>query len=243
MAHLYFCTQPGPYAPGALLNLAGDEAHHAYKVARLTAGETTLMGDGKGHQATVRIESVSSLGVTGVVVEAFAHPVEQPRVWLAQALAKGDRDEMAIQTATELGVFGIIPVTAARSVSQWRGDKVASGVARWEKIVTQASKQSLRAWVPEVWNPLAPNEIRQAMPEAHIIVLDPEATIALSSVECHPTTPIVLVVGPEGGLEPAEIEALEQVGATRAVLGKTVLRTSSAGPAALAVINMKVGRW
>lgn len=243
MAHLYFCKEPGPYAPGAVLHLDGDEAHHASRVARLTVGQNTLMGDGQGHHATVRIESVSGRNVTGVVLEASFHPVEEPRVWLAQALAKGDRDEMAIQTATELGVFGVIPVRAQRSVSQWRGDKVASGVARWKKIVTQASKQSLRAWVPEVWDPVAPHDIAQALPEAHIIVLDPDATTALSGVECDSTTPIVIVVGPEGGFDAAELEALEKAGATRAVLGETVLRTSSAGPAALAIINMKVGRW
>lgn len=243
MAHLYFSSEMGPYTPGSVLRLEGDEAHHAHRVARLTVGQNTLMGDGEGHLATVRIESVSSRDVTGLVLEAAVHLVEEPRVWLAQALAKGDRDEMAIQTATELGVFGVIPVRAARSVSQWRGDKVASGVARWKKIVTQASKQSLRAWVPEVSNPVAPEDIARAMPEARIIVLDPGAPTALSSVQWNHSTPIVIVVGPEGGFEPAEIDALEEAGAVRAVLGSTVLRTSSAGPAALAVVNMNLGRW
>lgn len=243
MAHLYFCDESGPFALGASLSLVGEEAHHAFRVARLTAGESTLIGDGEGHTAEVRIDRVTGQEVTGVVVEAFAHPVEEPRVWLAQALAKGDRDELAIQTATELGVYGVIPLSARRSVSQWRGDKVHSGVARWTKIVTQASKQSLRAWIPEVREPVTVGDLSQAMPEARIIVLDPTASTPLSSLRLDRESPIVLVVGPEGGFDGAEIEALEQAGATRAVLGKTVLRTSSAGPAAVAVVNIQLGRW
>jgi len=243
VAHLYFSHQQGPYQVGQSLGLDSDEAHHAFRVARVTAGEKVLFGDGSGNLATVQIESVGADQVVGVVLETEVRPADEPGVWLAQALAKGDRDELAIQTATELGVSGVIPLAAARSVSRWRGDKAVTGVARWTKIVTQASKQSLRPWIPEVLEPHEPQNLAKAVPGAQIIVLHPEVSTALSDIDYDLGRPIVLVVGPEGGFDDAEIWALEHSGARIARLGSTVLRTSSAGPAALAVVNVKLGRW
>ena len=243
MANLYLTGEPGPFHVGQTLVLTGDEAHHAARVGRLNVGENTLFGDGQGHTAFVVVESVTSREIHAQVQEARVHAGEEPRVWLAQALAKGDRDELAIQTATELGVFGIIPLKAHRSVSQWRGDKVVSGVERWQKIVTQASKQSLRAFVPEVLAPCEVHDLSTRVPGARIIALDPEAETPLSALDMDDRTPLVLVVGPEGGLDPQEIQHVEQAGGVQARLGSTVLRTSSAGPAALAVVNVKLRRW
>lgn len=243
MANLYLTLAPGPYHVGQTLVLTGDEAHHAARVGRLTVGENTLVGDGLGHTAAVVVESVTRREVHATVTEAQVHAIEEPRVWLAQALAKGDRDELAIQTATELGVYGIIPLLARRSVSQWRGDKLVSGVERWKKIVTQASKQSLRAHVPEVLPPCGVRDLSTAVPGARIIALDPEAETPLSAIDVDDHTPVVLVVGPEGGLDPDEIQYVDKAGGVHARLGSTVLRTSSAGPAALAVLNVKLRRW
>ena len=166
-----------------------------------------------------------------------------PEIWLAQALAKGDRDERAIQASTELGIDRVIPYQATRSISTWKGDKVAKGVARWTKIVTEATKQALRAYVPLVSEPQTTAELGACASECQIVVLDPLATETLSQFRPVGDRPILLVVGPEGGLSPEELGTLEKSGATRRKLGESVLRTSSAGPAALAVLNVTLGRW
>jgi 16S rRNA (uracil1498-N3)-methyltransferase len=243
VAHLYWTEQPGPFEPGEIVELVGSEAHHAARVGRLTVGETTRVGDGAGFMASAVVEVVGGSKVSLRILDANSHPLVEPQIWLAQALAKGDRDELAIQTATELGVFGVIPFVAKRSVSQWRLDKVASGIARWKKIVEQASKQSLRAWVPEVRSPLSDSEILETFQDAQILVLQPGASQSLSEIPLDGTKSLVVVVGPEGGLEPQEIARFEHAGARLVRLGSTVLRTSSAGPAALAVLNHRLGRF
>lgn len=242
VANLYHTEQRGPFVPGEIVALTGDEAHHAARVGRLKVGDHTLVGDGCGSLASAAVETVHGKQVELKILEAHTHPIPEPRIWLAQALAKGDRDELAIQVATELGVFGVIPFSAQRSVSQWRGDKISSGVARWQKIVEQASKQALRAWVPEVWEPIVATEIPGAIEGAQVLVLVPGASESLSTVALDETKPIVVVVGPEGGLDQQEISDLERGGATPVRVGSTVLRTSSAGPAALAVLHHRLGR-
>jgi 16S rRNA (uracil1498-N3)-methyltransferase len=158
-----------------------------------------------------------------------------------QALAKGDRDELAVQAATELGVSGVIPWAAERSVTRWEGAKLEKGRARWEAIVREASKQSIRAWVPEVGELVSTGSMISI--RGRVLVLDPTAEVALSSVALPDEGRILLVVGPEGGISPRELELLEQAGATRVRLGSEILRTSTAGPAAIAVLNARLGRW
>jgi 16S rRNA (uracil1498-N3)-methyltransferase len=137
----------------------------------------------------------------------------------------------------------VIPYQASRSISTWKDDKVDKGVARWTKIVTEATKQALRAYIPQVSEPQSTAGLCSLANECQIVVLDPLATETLSQFRPAGDRPILLVVGPEGGLSPEELSALEKSGATRRKLGESVLRTSSAGPAALAVLNVTLGRW
>jgi 16S rRNA (uracil1498-N3)-methyltransferase len=134
--------------------------------------------------------------------------------YLAQALAKGDRDELAIQAATELGVDGIIPWLAARSISRWEGAKIAKGQDRWLAVVREATKQSARAWLPEVQRLTTTKDLAALGELCQLIVLDPLAELSLTQLESPvprfedrpdgPPRSIVLVVGPEGGISPAE---------------------------------------
>jgi len=243
VSHLYFSEQPGPYQPGQNVSLSADEAHHASTVARLGRGETTLVSDGDGTCATARVSEITPGRVTLEVLESEFQEPSQPELWLVQALAKGDRDETAIQMACELGVDRVFPFQAARSISVWRGDKVAKGHARWVKIVTEASKQSLRARIPEVVELATLGTLVELATECELVVLDPDADNRLSDFTPQGTKPVVIVVGPEGGLDPREVQTLVGAGAVALKLGDTVLRTSSAGPAALAVMNVVVGRW
>ncbi|HEY8282246.1 MAG TPA: 16S rRNA (uracil(1498)-N(3))-methyltransferase, partial [Leifsonia sp.] len=166
----------------------------------------------------------------------------RPAITLVQALAKGDRDELAVQAATELGVDRVVPWAAARSISRWEGPKVAKGRDRWASIVREAAKQSIRAWVPAVSELATTADIVSFCAHARVLVLEPDAPEPLTGVRPDERE-LVLVVGPEGGIAPQELDALRQAGAELVRLGDTVLRTSTAGPAALAVLNASLGRW
>lgn len=243
MSSLFYADDLAEHGGGSLVTVDGREAHHAV-VNRLRVGEQVLLGDGRGTLADATVEAVSSSSVSFRIAEPRRQERPVPEVWLAQALAKGDRDELAIQAATEVGVSGVIPLQAARSISRWSGPKLEKGVARWMTIVREASKQAIRSWVPDVTTPLAPGDL--ASDGDLVLVLDPRAEIRLAdAVRAVPASArrIVLAVGPEGGFTPDEVERLAASGAVPVVLGDTVLRTSTAGPAAIAVTNVALGRW
>lgn len=242
MAHFYLDESLETAVPGDRVSITGPEARHAVTVSRLGVGESIAIGNGAGLVASgvVVIAEHTELAIEVATVELSAR--RSPAVFLAQALAKGDRDELAIQAASELGVDGVIPWTAARSISRWEGAKVAKGRDRWTAIVREASKQSLRAWIPDVLDLVSTRQLVALAPGARMLVLEPTAQTALSELELDDRD-LILIVGPEGGIASHELEALAAVGATAVRLGAEVLRTSTAGPAALAVLNAKLGRW
>src|SRR6478736_4299259 len=163
---------------GARVEVTGDEARHALQVARVRPGERLAIGDGRGTVVRGAVVEAAA-GVLAVLVDDVAHePAPTPQVWLAQALAKGDRDELAVQAATELGVSGVIPWAAERSVSRWEGAKVARGEERWRAIVREAAKQAIRPRVPEV-AALATTAQLAAL-DGLTIVLEPSADVPLT---------------------------------------------------------------
>jgi 16S rRNA (uracil1498-N3)-methyltransferase len=234
MASLYLSEYLESASVGDSIALDGDEAKHAVTVARTRVGERLAIGNGRGLVARGVVSSLDPFALT--VDEIRLEPPADPQLWLVQALAKGDRDELAVQAATELGVSGVIPWAAERSVSRWEGAKLEKGRLRWEAIVREASKQSIRAWMPVV-EPLATTA------QVSGLVLDPTATIALTEVPLPESGRISLVVGPEGGISPRELDLLQKQGSVRVRLGSEILRTSTAGPAAIAVLNARLGRW
>ena len=189
------------------------------------------------------VQESSAQRVTLVVASVEDVAPLTPEVWLVQALAKGDRDERAVEACTELGVDRIIPWQAARSVARWSGAKIEKSVARWQRIAGEASKQSLRAWVPGVENMVELQQLVDMASSTRMVLLEPMASLALHQAIPAGDQPVVLVVGPEGGISPQEREALENAGATSASLGPLVMRTSTAGVAALSVLNHTLGRF
>lgn len=240
---LHFLVDDAPLTAdvGDLVSLGGAEAHHAAVVRRVRVGEAVTLGDGRGAWLRGTVASVSPKQVEVRVDERRDVAAPGQELILVQALAKGDRDELAVQAATELGVDGIVPWQSARSVSRWDAAKAAKGVARWQSIVREAAKQAHRAWVPSVREPLTTAQLASA--EGRVLVLEPTASAPLSQIDLSGADRIVLVVGPEGGIAPEELTALTAGGATLVRLGETVLRTSTAGPAALAVVSARLGRW
>lgn len=246
MASLYLNPElePADAEVGARVSVTGDEARHAVTVARVRVGERIAIGDGSGFLVWGAVVAASAAELAIEVDEVRHDPEPEPPIWLAQALAKGDRDELAVQAATELGAAGVIPWAAERSVSRWEGAKAAKGRERWGSIVREASKQAIRSRVPEVAE-VASTQQLAARPGA-LFVLDPLGDVALTEVALDSAAAqqrMTLVVGPEGGIAPREFETLAAAGARRVRLGAEVLRTSTAGPAALAVLNARLGRW
>jgi 16S rRNA (uracil1498-N3)-methyltransferase len=224
----------------SIVQVTGVEARHAITVARVRVGERVSVSDGDGLLASGAVISTDAGVVTVEVESAARHPAPVPELWLAQALAKGDRDELAIQAATELGVSGVTPWAAERSISRWEGAKAAKGRERWAAIVREATKQSIRSRVPVV-DPIVTTSALAKLP-GRILVLEPDSSTRLTDVPLDGER-ITLVVGPEGGIAPRELDALAGAGATLVRLGSEVLRTSTAGPAALAVLSARLGRW
>ncbi|WP_309128527.1 16S rRNA (uracil(1498)-N(3))-methyltransferase [Microbacterium sp.] len=227
---------------GELITLTGAEAKHAAVVRRVRVGESVSIGDGSGVWLEGSVEDVSASQVSVRIARRSVQDEPESRIVLAQALAKGDRDELAVQAACELGVDEIVPWQAARSVSRWEGAKAAKGRERWSSIVREAAKQAHRAWIPDVAEVQSTARLAQRAAGSRMLLLDPWADTQLSSIRPDGRE-IVLVVGPEGGIAPEELERLEAAGAERVRLGDTVLRTSTAGPAAIAVLSAMLGRW
>jgi 16S rRNA (uracil1498-N3)-methyltransferase len=242
VAHFYLNEELLSAVIGEHVTVGGPEARHAVTVSRIAPGETISVGNGSGLVVTGSVVSADHAQFVVEVSRVVETPPASPAIWLVQALAKGDRDEHAVQQATELGVDGVIPWSAQRSIVKWEGAKVRKGHDRWSAIVREATKQSVRPWVPEVGD-LASTTVLAALAKVtRMLVLEPTAEVALSAIETDDRD-VVLVVGPEGGIAPAELSRLEAAGATAVRLGSTVLRTSSAGPAAIAVLNARLGRW
>ncbi|GAA4432616.1 16S rRNA (uracil(1498)-N(3))-methyltransferase [Georgenia halophila] len=247
---------------GGRVTLRGDEARHAATVRRIRTGEEVDLVDGAGLRVTGTVDGAARDALTVTVTGVTHEPPPAVRLVLVQALAKGGRDEQAVEAATELGVDAVVPWQAGRSVSVWAGaEKAAKGHRRWEAVVASAAKQSRRAWVPAVRELVTTSDLTAAAASAvgaggSVLVLHESATTPMTaavlpeagtagSVAGGAARPaeVAVVVGPEGGITDHEADALAGAGAQIVLAGPHVLRTSTAGPAALAVLAGRLGRW
>lgn len=241
-----FLTEPGSLAQvqvGADYTLAGPEGRHAATVKRLRAGERLLVADGAGRRITGTVAQCAAGELTLTVDEIEDEPLEGPSFTLVQALAKGDRDEAAIEAATEYGVDKVVPWQAERSIVQWRSERAEKSRQQWVDTVRSAAKQSRRSWVPRVEPVVDTAGLARLIPSACVAyVLHEEAALTLAGLPLPAVGEILLIVGPEGGIGAAELAKLTAAGAQPVRLGPSVLRSSSAGPAAIAVLSAEA-RW
>lgn len=231
-------------APGAVVRLEGDEAHHAVAVRRMRVGEEIVLTDGAGGVAVGTVASTGKrlLEVTVTTYEQVAEPV--PAVTVVQALAKGDRGERAVEVLTEIGAARIVPWAAARSVAVWKGEREARSLARWRATAREAAKQSRRAWHPEVADLASTDDVAALVGGAGLaVVLHEEAVSSLAALDVPAAGTVVVVVGPEGGLTDDEVATLVDAGAHAVRLGSEVLRTSTAGVAAVSALLARTARW
>jgi 16S rRNA (uracil1498-N3)-methyltransferase len=238
--------------PGDEFVLEGPEARHAVTVKRLTPGEAVDIADGAGKRLIGTVAAVGSGQLTVLATEVLEEPRPGTRLVLVQALAKGDRDELAIETATELGIDAVVPWQAERSIVRWKGERAAKAHGKWQSVVTAAAKQARRAWIPEVRDAVDGGGLLKAVQEAGLaIILHEAARRPLRDVleSWDRTSPdasvreVLLIVGPEGGITPKEVTRLCDAGAVTALLGSHVLRSSTAGPAAVVLASDVLGRW
>jgi len=228
--------------PGETVALSGDEARHAVVVRRIRVGEQVVLVDGTGTAATCTVVDTTKSSLTAEVVSVSVTDSPSPHVTVVQAIPKGDRGELAVEVLTEVGVDRIVPWTAARCVAVWRGERVAKSLAKWRATAREAGKQSRRAWLPEVTDVATTPEVAALLDAADVgVVLHEGATTPLASLPMEQAASVVVVVGPEGGLTDEELEAF---GLGRAVrMGEPVLRTSTAGLAAVAALLSRTPRW
>jgi 16S rRNA (uracil1498-N3)-methyltransferase len=235
---------PADPQPGDAVVLDGPEGRHAATVRRLGPGERVDLTDGAGLRVVTTVAAAGRDRLDLVVVRRERDPEPAPRLVVVQALAKGERGELAVELLTEVGADEVVPWSASRSVVEWRGERGAKALARWRATAREAAKQSRRTRLPVVTEPATTARVAERLRGAALgLVLDPAGTVPLATVEPLPAGEVVLVVGPEGGATPQEVAAFTSAGGRLARLGPTVLRTSTAGAAAVAVLSARAGRW
>ena len=228
---------------GDRVELSGEEGRHAVVVKRVRVGERIGLTDGAGSTLECTVASTSRTGLVGTVESATTSDPDLPRVVVVQAIPKGDRGELAVEMLTEVGVDVVVPWAASRSVAVWRGDKEAKALERWRSTAREAAKQSRRAWFPDVAGMVDSGGVVDLLRDASLpVVLHEAASGPLADLPVPGRGEIVVVVGPEGGITDEELAAFAAVGAEPVRLGSSVLRTSTAGVAAVAALLART-RW
>ncbi len=224
-------------SPGAHIDLPEPVARHAVRVLRLPPGAAIVLFDGRGGEYDAHIERIEKSRVVAVL-GAWRDVERESRlaITLVQAVQAGDKMDFTIQKAVELGVANIVPVDSRRSVIRLAGERAGKRVAHWQGVAASACEQCGRNQVPMV-APLEKLDHWLARPahEGLRLMLAPDAEHTLA--ELLPTTQVELLIGAEGGLDPQEVIAAKQQGFQAVRLGPRVLRTETAGLAALAALQ------
>ena len=226
-----------------LIEVVGDEAHHAIKVLRITVGEEILVSDGAGNWVRASVENIEKKTFTARVSKRGFQPEKSPRLIVVQGLPKSDRVKDAIEILVESGVDLIIPWQADRSISKWRQDSLD----KWQSAAVAATKQSRRFRKPEIIDGLSLSQLLEIESENSVfLVMHESATTKLSEVVTSKfagMSEIIIVIGPEGGISESELAVLESAGAHIVGLGPEVFRSAHAGGAALSAVSALIGRW
>ena len=242
--HRFFVDMPD--APADEIVLGGENAAHMERVLRMRAGERFAACDGRGTDYICQLTRFADKHAYGEIVATEANLAEPPApVVLFQGLPKADKMELIIQKAVELGATKIVPVAMERSVVRLSG-KEAAKAARWQKIAEAAAKQSGRGVIPEVALPVT---LAQSMTKAKELgccaaAYENERTQSLkefltANAQVGQNQGFGVYIGPEGGFEPSEIEMLAEAGVAAVSLGRRILRTETAGLAALAAVGFE----
>jgi len=248
--HRFFLEGPLAQAPTAGVELLLSEAdcHHMSRVLRLVPGDRVIVTDGEGREATATLVDVGPERVVADIDDLIERP-RRPRVVLAPAVSRRERMELTVQKATELGVSEIWPLLTARCVVKLDDERAGRRADRWRRIAEEAAKQSQREMVPIVREPIGISELAAETGAFGIVLVPWEEQssgglgigAALDMAGATPDTSVLLVIGPEGGLEEGETAALEAAGGVVVTLGDTILRTETAAIVATALVLYELG--
>ncbi len=245
---VFYLASASAASIGASCVVDGSEGHHASVVRRVRTGEQVVLTDGRGAVVGAQVAAVERGRVTCTVLDVATEDRSPFHVTVVQAIPKGDRGELAVELVTEVGVDQVVPWQAERCVSRWRGDKIQRGRDKWQSAAREAAKQSRRAWWPTV-APIADTAaVAELVSGADLALLLQEGagtamTAVLARAELSDACHVVLVIGPEGGVSDTERQQLAAAGATEVRLGPTVLRTSTAGAVAAALVLAGSAPW
>jgi len=232
----------GPLAEGSLVELPEAQFRHLVQVLRMQAGELLTVFDGRGGEYAAVLEAVAKRGAS-LRIGVF-HDVDREsplNLVLVQGISKGERMDWTVQKAVELGVGAIVPVITERCNVHLDREREAKRLDHWRAVMISACEQSGRTRVPEL-HPVMKLSAWLGQPvDGTRLILDPVATRGLSDVPTATSGPLSLVVGPEGGLSADEIRAAQNAGCIGVQLGPRVLRTETAGVAALAILQAIAG--
>ena len=230
-----------PLAAGAVVALPADAAAYLARVLRLRSGDAFVLFNGDGNDYEARLLAIGKRGAEAEVVGVRPVDNESPlRIVLLQGIARGEKMDLVLQKATELGVAEVLPVDSERSEVRLQGERLDKRLAHWRGVVASACGQCGRARVPGVAAPRALEAALADLPALPRFLLDPEATRSIGALEDVPTG-CVLAVGPEGGWSPRDRELLRAAGFEGLRLGPRVLRTETAGIAAIAALQSRFG--
>jgi 16S rRNA (uracil1498-N3)-methyltransferase len=221
----------------------GEEGRHAATVKRIEVGEQLSVGDGRGTVLTCVTTAVAKDRIEARILARTVAAASSPRIVVVQALPKGDRGELAVELLTELGADEIVPWSAARSIAQWRDARGEKALERWRRTAREAAKQSRRPFVPPISELATTKSVVERISGTKSLVLHQQAALPLVEVELVNAGIVHLIVGPEGGVCDEELAAFSAAGAVAVRLGEPILRTSTAGAAALAALSVRTGRW
>ena len=237
MTDACYLADLGNAGPGSLVTVGGDEGRHAAVVKRTRVGETVLVADGQGQAIRGEVVEVTKGSISVRVGELLTEPEQSLRWTAVQALAKGERSDIAVESLTELGASRIIAWQAARSIVRWDA-KADKGLTKWQATARESTKQSRRFRVPQVTYATT-RQVEQLIAGAALaLICQEDAELPLARVTLPAAGEVLIIVGPEGGISPEESERFAAAGAQPVSLGDGVLRTSSAGVVALAQLQL-----
>ena len=238
-----FLVNPGEISKDTKsFTLDGDEGRHAATVKRMREGEVIHLCDGQGSRAVATVVKVHKHSLDLTFDNFTFEEAPEPRFVVVQALAKGERAELAVEMLTEVGADAIIPWRAEHSIGKW--DSIDKGLEKWRRTSRESAKQSRRAWIPEISNLQSTAQVCELMSQAQsVFVLHESADQALAACAIREQGTIMIVVGPEGGISPDELTAFSNAGARVVHMGASVMRTSTAGAIAVGGLLMRSQRW
>ncbi|KFL37213.1 16S rRNA (uracil(1498)-N(3))-methyltransferase [Arenimonas donghaensis] len=236
------CHVDQPLAPGAVATLSELATGHLVRVLRLGVGDPVLLFNGDGHDFAARLVSVGKRGAEAEVIDARPVANESPlRITLAQGIARGDKMDWVLQKATELGVAAISPVRTERTEVRLDAERAGKRLAHWQGVVVSACEQSGRARLPALADPDSLANYAAAESADVKLVLDPNANLGLGDLALPAAAAVALLVGPEGGLSERDLATAQAAGFRGLRLGPRILRTETAGLAAIAALQAIYG--